>query len=200
MSNDREQRDSAGASPRRAALGAIVFVLPCAALVAAGVFLEGLALAVAVGVISAVGLAAICCVLWRAGSRSRRAGAQDELKSPHQTYDSKSIHRRQQHRAGAQHLPGGEAARLNPSRDQEGNGKQGRQQHLRPPERALRRPHPRRRARAQGAAGRHQDQPRRQDQRDGQLIAVEQSEQLASEGNLCDKQRQAHQDDGQQES
>ena len=72
MSNDREQRDSAGASPRRAALGAIVFILPCAALVAAGVFLEGLALAVAVGVISAAGLAAICCVLWRAGQRNRR--------------------------------------------------------------------------------------------------------------------------------
>ncbi len=72
MSNDREQRDSVGASPRRAALGTAVCLLPCVALVPAGVFLSGMALAVAVAVISAVGLAAIGCVLWRAGQRNRR--------------------------------------------------------------------------------------------------------------------------------
>jgi hypothetical protein len=59
------------ASPRRAALGAAVCLLPCAALVAAGVFLDGMALAMAVGVISAVGLVAVGCVLWGAGKRNR---------------------------------------------------------------------------------------------------------------------------------
>lgn len=73
MSNDRGQGYLAGASLRRAALGTAVCVVPCAALAAAGVFLEGLALAAAVGFISAAGLVAIGCVLWRAGQRNGRA-------------------------------------------------------------------------------------------------------------------------------